>query len=82
MESRLLSYYETSEPLQKQEGLFTLDTEGWNSQNQLCDFPQNHKKSKPFSGGEFIKECLEDSAVLIYPENKDVFENVPSPGEL
>ena len=35
------------------------------------------KNSKPFSEGEFIKECLVDSAVLICPEKKEAFENVP-----
>ncbi|XP_075067564.1 general transcription factor II-I repeat domain-containing protein 2A-like [Mixophyes fleayi] len=35
------------------------------------------KRSKPFSDGEFIKECLVDSAELICPEKKDAFENIP-----
>ncbi|GCC33914.1 hypothetical protein chiPu_0012385 [Chiloscyllium punctatum] len=35
------------------------------------------RNSKPFSDGEFIKECLLDSAVLICPQKKEVFENVP-----
>ncbi|GCC27968.1 hypothetical protein chiPu_0006394 [Chiloscyllium punctatum] len=33
--------------------------------------------SKQFSDGEFIKECLLDSAELIFPEEKEAFENVP-----
>uniref|UniRef100_A0A8C5LJG6 SPIN-DOC-like zinc-finger domain-containing protein n=1 Tax=Leptobrachium leishanense TaxID=445787 RepID=A0A8C5LJG6_9ANUR len=35
------------------------------------------KYSKSFSDGQFIKECLVDSAALICPEKKAVFENVP-----
>ncbi|KAJ4946944.1 hypothetical protein JOQ06_008987 [Pogonophryne albipinna] len=35
------------------------------------------KKSKPFSDGEFIKECLLDFAALICPEKKEAFEKVP-----
>ncbi|GCC37974.1 hypothetical protein chiPu_0016485 [Chiloscyllium punctatum] len=35
------------------------------------------RNSKPFSDGEFIKECLLDSAELIYLEKKEAFENVP-----
>lgn len=31
-----------------------------------------------FSDGEFIKECLLDSAALICPEKKRAFENMPS----
>ncbi|GCC40276.1 hypothetical protein chiPu_0023979 [Chiloscyllium punctatum] len=36
------------------------------------------RNSKPFSDGEFIKECLLDSAKLICPEEKEAFEDVPS----
>ncbi|GCC25072.1 hypothetical protein chiPu_0003477 [Chiloscyllium punctatum] len=35
------------------------------------------RNSKPFSDGEFMKECLLDSAELICPEKKEAFENVP-----
>ncbi|GCC25428.1 hypothetical protein chiPu_0003838 [Chiloscyllium punctatum] len=35
------------------------------------------RNSKLFSDGEFIKECLLDSAELIWPEKKEAFENVP-----
>ncbi|GCC41366.1 hypothetical protein chiPu_0025430, partial [Chiloscyllium punctatum] len=35
------------------------------------------RNSKPFSDGEFIKECLLDSAELIRLEKKKAFENVP-----
>ncbi|KAK0134714.1 hypothetical protein N1851_029673 [Merluccius polli] len=35
------------------------------------------KNSKSFSEGEFIKECLVDSAALVCPEKKEVVENVP-----
>ena len=34
------------------------------------------KNTKPFSDGEFIKECLVESAALICPEKKEAFENV------
>lgn len=35
------------------------------------------RRSKPFSDGEFIKECLVDSAELICPEKKSAFEKIP-----
>ena len=35
------------------------------------------KNSKPFSEGEFIKECFVESAALICPEKKGAFEQVP-----
>lgn len=35
------------------------------------------KNCKPFSEGEFVKECLVDSAALICPEKKEAFEKVP-----
>ncbi|GCC40124.1 hypothetical protein chiPu_0024099 [Chiloscyllium punctatum] len=35
------------------------------------------RNSKPFSDGEFIKECFLDSAELICLEKKEAFENVP-----
>ncbi|GCC27815.1 hypothetical protein chiPu_0006241 [Chiloscyllium punctatum] len=35
------------------------------------------RNSKPFSDGEFIKECLLDSAELLCLEKKEAFENVP-----
>jgi hypothetical protein len=31
------------------------------------------KKSKPFSEGEFVKECLESVADIIYPDEKVQF---------
>ena len=43
-------------------------------------FVISHKiaqNSKPFSEGEFVKECLVDSAALICPEKKAAFEQVP-----
>ncbi|KAL2079794.1 hypothetical protein ACEWY4_025538 [Coilia grayii] len=42
-------------------------------------FVLSHKiarRSKPFSDGEFVKECLVDSAALMYPDKKGAFENV------
>ena len=38
------------------------------------------KNCKPFSEGEFVKECLVDSAALICPEKKEAFEKVPLSG--
>lgn len=35
------------------------------------------RNSKPFSDGEFVKECLLDTAELICRQKKDAFENVP-----
>ena len=34
------------------------------------------KASKPFSEGEFWKECMVETADLLYPENKDKFEKI------
>lgn len=34
------------------------------------------RNSKPFSDGEFVKECLLDSVAVICPEKKSAFENV------
>ena len=34
------------------------------------------KKSKPFSEGEFVKECLMNSAALICPKKREAFENI------
>ncbi|GCC23699.1 hypothetical protein chiPu_0002097 [Chiloscyllium punctatum] len=35
------------------------------------------RNSKPFSDGEFIKECFLDSSEPMCPEKKEAFENVP-----
>ncbi|KAK7886618.1 hypothetical protein WMY93_026239 [Mugilogobius chulae] len=35
------------------------------------------RNSKPFADGEFVKECMVDSAALICPEKKGAFENIP-----
>ena len=34
------------------------------------------KASKPFSEGEFLKECMVETAGLLCPENKDKFEKI------
>ena len=65
--------------LRKQQGCFT---KRYTSRDAAAktSFVIAHKiakKSKPFSEGEFIKECLVDSAALICPEKKEAFENVP-----
>ncbi|KAM4521384.1 general transcription factor II-I repeat domain-containing protein 2A-like [Odontesthes bonariensis] len=36
-------------------------------------------RSKPFSDGEFVKECLVDAAALMCPEKKGAYENVSLP---
>lgn len=65
--------------LQNQQGLFTkLHTSRDGAVK--TSFVISHKiakNSKPLSNGEFIKECLVDSAALICPEKKEAFEKVP-----
>ena len=65
--------------LQKQQGFFTkLHTSS--DAATMTSFVISHKiakNSKPFSEGEFVKECLVDSAALICPEKKAAFEQVP-----
>ncbi|XP_069584553.1 general transcription factor II-I repeat domain-containing protein 2B-like [Ranitomeya imitator] len=42
-------------------------------------FVKSHKiarNSKPFSDGEFVKECLVDSVAIICPEKKEAFSHV------
>lgn len=64
--------------LQTQQGLFTkLHTP--RDAAVRTSYVISHKiarKSKAFSDGEFIKECLLDSVALICPEKKAAFENV------
>ena len=64
--------------LKKQQGLFTkLHT--YREAATKTSFVISHKiakKNKPFSDGEFVKECLMDSASLICPEKREAFENV------
>ena len=64
--------------LQTQQGLFTkLHTP--RDAAVRTSYVISHKiarKSKAFSDGEFIKECLLDSVELICPEKKAAFENV------
>ena len=65
--------------LQNQQGLFTKCCTSRDAAVKTS-YVISHKiarKSKPFSDGEFIKECLLDSAALICPEKKGAFENVP-----
>lgn len=64
--------------LQTQQGLFTKLHTTRNAAVRTS-FVISHKiarKSKAFSDGEFIKECLLDSVALICPEKKAAFENV------
>lgn len=65
--------------LQKQQGLFTRlhsSREG----AVMTSFVISHKiakRSKPFADGEFVKDCLVESATLLCPEKKDTFNLVP-----
>jgi len=34
------------------------------------------KNNKPFSEGEFVKECVHEIVDIICPENKKKFENI------
>ncbi|XP_063768169.1 general transcription factor II-I repeat domain-containing protein 2-like [Eleginops maclovinus] len=64
--------------LQKQQGLFTKLHTSRDAATE-ASFVISHKiakNSKPFSEGEFVKECLVDSAALICPEKKGAFEQV------
>jgi hypothetical protein len=38
------------------------------------------RASKPFTDGEFIKECIVSAVKVIYPENKQVFMNISLSG--
>ncbi|XP_028439673.1 general transcription factor II-I repeat domain-containing protein 2-like [Perca flavescens] len=65
--------------LQKQQGFFTKLHTSRDAATKTS-FVISHKiakNSKPFSEGEFVKECLVDSAALICPEKKGAFEQVP-----
>lgn len=65
--------------LQKQQGFFTKLHTSKDAATKTS-FVISHKiakHSKPFSEGEFVKECLVDSAALICPEKKEAFEQVP-----
>ncbi|KAF0042460.1 hypothetical protein F2P81_005992 [Scophthalmus maximus] len=61
--------------LEKQQGCFT-NRDG----ATRTSFVIAHKiaqNSKPFSEGEFVKECMVESAALLCPEKKEAFENIP-----
>ncbi|XP_035242994.1 general transcription factor II-I repeat domain-containing protein 2B-like [Anguilla anguilla] len=65
--------------LQKQQGFFTKLHTSRDAATRTS-FVISHKiakNSKPFSEGEFVKECLVDSAALLCPEKKEAFEHVP-----
>ncbi|XP_023812089.1 general transcription factor II-I repeat domain-containing protein 2B-like [Oryzias latipes] len=64
--------------LQTQQGLLTKLHAPRNAAVRTS-FVISHKiarNSKPFSDGEFVKECLLDSVALICPETKSAFENI------
>ena len=58
--------------LQKQQGCFTKRciSRGAAAKTSFVISHKIAKKSKPFSKGEFIKECLVDSSALLCPEKK------------
>lgn len=65
--------------LQTQQGFFTKLHTSRDAATKTS-FVISHKiakNSKPFAEGEFVKECLVDSAALICPEKKAAFEQVP-----
>ncbi|XP_071063277.1 general transcription factor II-I repeat domain-containing protein 2B-like [Pseudochaenichthys georgianus] len=65
--------------LQKQQGFFTKLHTSRDAATKTS-FVISHKiakNSKLFSEGEFVKECLVDSAALICPKKKAAFEQVP-----
>ncbi|XP_077113087.1 general transcription factor II-I repeat domain-containing protein 2-like [Ranitomeya variabilis] len=65
--------------LQRQKGLFT-KLHASRDAAIRTSFGISHKiarNSKPFSDGEFGKECLVDSVAIICPEKKEAFSNVP-----
>ena len=65
--------------LEKQQGCFTKLHAARDAATRTS-FVISHKiaqNSKPFSEGEFVKECMVESAALICPEKKEAFEKVP-----
>ena len=69
--------------LQKQQGCFTKlhAARDAATQNSFVISHKIAKYSKPFSEGEFVKECLVDSAALICPEKKWHLSKSRCPGE-
>ena len=64
--------------LGKQQGCFTKLHAAKDAATRTS-FVISHKiaqNSKPFSEGEFVKECMVESAALICPEKKEAFEQV------
>lgn len=65
--------------LEKQQGCFTKLHADRDAATRTS-FVIAHKiaqNSKPFSEGEFVKECMVESAALLCPEKKEAFENIP-----
>lgn len=66
--------------LQKQEGFFFFtNLHGSKDAATWTSFVISHKiakNSKPFSEGEFVKECLVDSVAIICPGKKEAFEQI------
>ena len=65
--------------LQKQQGFFTKLHTARDAATRASSVTSHKmaKNSKPFSEGEFVKECLVESAALICPGKKGAFEQVP-----
>lgn len=77
-EQRASASKELLSQLQKQQGLFT-KLHSANDGIARASYVLSHKiakHSKPFAEGKFIKECLIDSAAILCPDKKELFENV------
>ena len=66
--------------LREQQGYFTKLHAARDTKTSFMIPHEIAKNYQPFSEGEFVKECLVDSATLIRPEKKEAFEKVPLSG--
>lgn len=48
----------------------TIQDPGYILSNELV------KQSKPLSDGDFLKDCMVDVAVILFPDNKGQFDNI------
>nr|XP_039258495.1 general transcription factor II-I repeat domain-containing protein 2A-like [Styela clava] len=65
--------------LEKQQSFFTR-LHASNDAAVMASFVIAHKiaqNSKPFSEGEFVKECLVETAAIVCPDKTDAFKQVP-----
>jgi hypothetical protein len=77
-EQKANSSKELLSQLQKQQGLFT-KLHSIRDGIARASYVLSHKidkHCKPFAEGEFIKECLIDSAAILCPDKKELFQNV------